>query len=856
MNLERFADGLTRRAGVPLGGWETGRVVQAIWLDRWSRRPAPTVGMTVHSLDATLLETALKIVTRALRVLPCLLIAVTLIPVGIVSAGPIVGESSAAVDAPSNTAEQVRLELFAAQMALLDTDPGAASAAVERANAIWDDILQPAYSGDATNAAGLIGNGFAEASNAAATSDAERLAIARATIWTGLLHGAADLTISATENGDASTAQRWLLLRAYEPATRISRPGSDATLALRDLADGRLEPTDAEEAVRADLLDTYQSLALLAMDEMLEAQANGLSLRQAESAGMAAGYWRIVAESFGVQHGEASRSALDQQAELLTAAAIDDPDSLSSIADSMRQELRRFQASPMTVEAAVRKSSQLLRFLSLVPFEYRQGVKDGRVILELEIEEAITFRNGAAAAFNDLAPALFERDAEGAAIADKGLRDLDAILLAARSGSTIAEPQDVEELTLQLTTDLQDLYPAEWASGSEGETDFEVISRLLDDLEASVAAGKYGQAESLRLEAYAVFDLGPELRLLGLAPGLAAQIEGYFWHGHDGKPGLASLIAKRSDAADVQATRSSLDDALAEANARLGAGPPAQAAVVFNSAIIVFREGLEAVLIFASLMASLIGARQIYRKPMVLGAVLASVATLITWLLFALVLSSLKQYGERLEAIVSLFAIAILLLILNWFLHDAYWSRWIQRFHGRKRSLVGAATGQTLGLILMGFTSVYREGFETTLFLQALVLDAGTFAVLEGVALGLAGTAAIGVLIFKVQAKLPYKRMLILTGLLITAVLVTMVGNTVHLFQAVGWMPINLIDGVEVPYWAGVWLGVYPTWEGIVAQVSSAIFVIGSYFIAEELQARERRARAATAVTTAAGGFD
>ncbi len=54
--------------------------------------------------------------------------------------------------------------------------------------------------------------------------------------------------------------------------------------------------------------------------------------------------------------------------------------------------------------------------------------------------------------------------------------------------------------------------------------------------------------------------------------------------------------------------------------------------------------------------------------------------------------------------------------------------------HDRRRG------GQWLGMILLGFTSIYREGFETVLFLQALVLDSGTATVLGGVALGSGGT--------------------------------------------------------------------------------------------------------------------
>ena len=107
---------------------------------------------------------------------------------------------------------------------------------------------------------------------------------------------------------------------------------------------------------------------------------------------------------------------------------------------------------------------------------------------------------------------------------------------------------------------------------------------------------------------------------------------------------------------------------------------------------------------------------------------LASVAT---WVVAQTVLGSLRGWGERLEAVVSLVAIAVLLLILNWFYHRVYWQENLQDLHKRKkRVLAGASVGilsaQALGLIALGFSSVYREGFETVLFLQALTLEAGT----------------------------------------------------------------------------------------------------------------------------------
>jgi high-affinity iron transporter len=152
------------------------------------------------------------------------------------------------------------------------------------------------------------------------------------------------------------------------------------------------------------------------------------------------------------------------------------------------------------------------------------------------------------------------------------------------------------------------------------------------------------------------------------------------------------------------------------------------------------------------------------------------------------------------------------------------------------------AAAQLLGLAMLGFSSVYREGFETVLFLQAIVLEAGAATVLVGVAVGLVATLAIGFLTIRLQRKLPHKKMLIATGLLILWVLVVMVGTTVQTLQVVGWVPVTPVEGLRLPYWAGLWLGIFPTWEGLLAQGAAIAFVLGSYVLAEQLRKRRRRA--------------
>src|SRR3954454_25085815 len=271
--------------------------------------------------------------------------------------------------------------------------------------------------------------------------------------------------------------------------------------------------------------------------------------------------------------------------------------------------------------------------------------------------------------------------------------------------------------------------------------------------------------------------------------------------------------------------------------------PQSHTTVVLDSGIIVFREGLEAVLIFAAVTASFLGANRSRRRPVVLGAAVAFGAAVLTWFVAQALLDVASPLGPRLEAITGFIAIVVLLVVLNWFVHKVYWSEWIGRHHRRRRVLL-ARTGlaATIGLVALGFTSVYREGFEVVLFLQTLELKDGSTTVLEGVALGLAGTAVVGVLTFWLHHRLPYRRMLVLTGALVGVVLMVMIGGTALSFQDLGWLPRHPTP-FTVPEWMGSWFEMYSTWETLGAQVLAALFVVGSYYLAEYVKVKRPRAR-------------
>ena len=262
-------------------------------------------------------------------------------------------------------------------------------------------------------------------------------------------------------------------------------------------------------------------------------------------------------------------------------------------------------------------------------------------------------------------------------------------------------------------------------------------------------------------------------------------------------------------------------------------------AVILNTGILVFREGLEAILVLAAIVASFVGANSGYRRPVIVGAALGFVASIITWFIAVAIIDSMNAPALDIQAATGLLAIVVLLVIMNWFFHNVYWTGWISHHNRRRKSLMDRVRqgdkGTFWGFALLGFSAMYREGFEVVLFLQSLRLRSGTATVLQGVLIGLAFTATVGVITFLLNRKLPYKKMLVLTGVMLGAVLVVMVGESAQELQLANWISTTPVP-LPIPAWMGTWFAVFPNVESLAAQAFAAAFVIGSYFMAREIR--------------------
>jgi high-affinity iron transporter len=258
---------------------------------------------------------------------------------------------------------------------------------------------------------------------------------------------------------------------------------------------------------------------------------------------------------------------------------------------------------------------------------------------------------------------------------------------------------------------------------------------------------------------------------------------------------------------------------------------------IISTAVLVFREGLEAILVLATVTAGMArtGKRE-YIRAVPLGGTIAFAATIATWFIVVDLLQHVHVPELSLQAGTGLAAIVVLLVVMNWFFHKVYWTGWIGNLNERRQKLLEAtsdAGARTFyGLALLGFAAIYREGFEVVLFLQNLRLTAGEQVVLQGTVIGLALTLLVAALTFGAQKKLPYKKMLVATGIMLGFVLLVMVGEEAQEMQQAGWISTTNIH-LAMPAWIGVWFSVFPTVQTLAAQAVAAVLVIGSYFAAQ-----------------------
>jgi high-affinity iron transporter len=318
---------------------------------------------------------------------------------------------------------------------------------------------------------------------------------------------------------------------------------------------------------------------------------------------------------------------------------------------------------------------------------------------------------------------------------------------------------------------------------------------------------------------------------------------------------LRNQIRAGAPLGDVRASTVTLRGQLLDVDRELASKGLAAPAMAFAfSFSILFREGVEAVLLIAILLSSLAAGRAAdYKRPLGLGVLAALGATALTWVLATLVIDLAPVSRELLEAVTALVAVVVLVIVSFWLVQRLEHRRRMEFM--RARTAAAIAAGSTAAFVGLGFTAVYREGFETVLFYQALALFAEgliLWVVLGAVAAAVA-LAGVGYAILRAGKKLPLKPMLIAGASILLLLSVAFAGNAVRSLQEADLLAVTPIGGgwARLPVFAAELTGIHPTVQGIVVQaVLLAVFALGAAWVFG-LQPAVRRRRAPAEVRPA-----
>ena len=257
-----------------------------------------------------------------------------------------------------------------------------------------------------------------------------------------------------------------------------------------------------------------------------------------------------------------------------------------------------------------------------------------------------------------------------------------------------------------------------------------------------------------------------------------------------------------------------------------GAAAPFIAAM--SSFVILFREGLEAVLVVAAILGYLEASRNAqYKGPVLRGIGAAVVATILLFVGASIFFEIAPIQREMLEAGTAIVAVAMLFYVSFWLVARLEQRRWMEFV--KAKVWTAATTGSALALAGVGFTAVFREGFETVLFYQALSTFAtgmGEWVALGAVVATLA-LAAVGFAIFKAGRKVPLKAFLTGAVMLVMAISVAFAGNAVRALQQAAMFPITFLEEwPQLPIFLADLTGWHPTLESLIAQAALALVYI------------------------------
>ncbi|AZI13926.1 FTR1 family iron permease [Avibacterium paragallinarum] len=389
--------------------------------------------------------------------------------------------------------------------------------------------------------------------------------------------------------------------------------------------------------------------------------------------------------------------------------------------------------------------------------------------------------------------------------------------------------QDIEEQLPQLPT--TKAAQATTQSAVQNSQDFsdkqnwsEVATQVNAGIKNAIALFAKGESKKAMLAVQdTYFDIfensGMENKIGSRDSNFKTEIEGYFTR-------LVSLMKANQPAEQLHQQAQGLAQNLNKAVEMLQGNQQSDWAMFLYSFLIMLREGLEALLIVAAIVAYLVKNNHQDKLPVIKQSVyVALIASVITAAIFQLVFSNSGASRELLEGFTMMIAVVMLFMMSYWLLSKVEAQNWKRYLEGKLSAAL--STGSLIGLWITSFLAVYREGAETVLFYYALVGDATNAMsyvyLFAGIVAGVVVLAICYVIMRYSVVKLPLKPFFMFTGSFMYLMAFIFAGKSVlELIEGKLFEPTLVANVPEIS-----WLGIYPYIETLTPQ---AILLIAAVF--------------------------
>ena len=355
-------------------------------------------------------------------------------------------------------------------------------------------------------------------------------------------------------------------------------------------------------------------------------------------------------------------------------------------------------------------------------------------------------------------------------------------------------------------------------NGKDAQTALNHAKTLLASALKAYAAGDFNAAKTQALQAYLEGIEPVEPRVKATSPEESATTEARM-------SDVRATIEAKAPLAKVTAAVAAANQQIAVLEALLTHAELSPSVAFIAASSILLREGFEAVLLIMALLGVIRASGSKRAALWVHGGWISALGVgFVAWLFSGYLLKISGAQREMMEAVTSLFAVVVLLIVGFWLHSRTEIGRWNRFLRVKVRAAV--QNRSFLGLAGIAFIAVFREAFETVLFLRTIWLDSGEQArsalglgVLLTLTLIIAGSWAL----LRYSTRIPVRKLFAFSAVVMALLAVILTGKGLHALQETGALTVTT---ALVPLRIET-LGLFPTYETLVPQLLVLLLIIG-----------------------------